>query len=62
MSELFFKNKKTGKRYKIIKLDKEKGEVTLKGEYAEFVEPYDKEKFVRLGYELVKEGAQHAEQ
>lgn len=55
MIKLYFKNEKTGKKYEVVKLDKEKSEVTLKGEYAEFVEPYDKERFMKLGYTLVKE-------
>lgn len=55
MTKVFFKNEKTGKKYEVVKLDKEKSEVTLRGEYAEFVEPYDKERFQKLGYVLVKE-------
>lgn len=54
MTELYFKNTKTGRRYKVIRIDKEKGEITLKGEYSEFTEPYDKERFKRLGYVLEK--------
>lgn len=52
--KLYFRNTKTGKRYEIVRLDKEAGEVVLKGEYAEFTEKYDKERFKRMGYELVK--------
>lgn len=55
MTKVFFKNEKTGKKYEVVKLDKEKSEVTLRGEYAEFIEPYDKERFQKLGYVLVKE-------
>jgi hypothetical protein len=55
MTKLYFKNEKTGRKYEIIKLDKEKSQVTLRGDYAEFVEPYDKERFKKLGYTLVKE-------
>lgn len=55
MAELFFRNVKTGRKYKVLRIDKEKGEITLKGEYSEFTEPYDKDRFKRLGYELVKE-------
>lgn len=54
MAELYFRNTKTQRRYKVIRIDKEKGEITLKGEYSEFVEPYDKERFKRLGYVLEK--------
>ena len=52
--KLFFRNKKTDKVYEVVKLDKEKAEVTLKGEHAEFVEPYSKERFQKLGYTLEK--------
>lgn len=55
MIKVYFKNEKTGKKYEIVHLDKEKSQVKLKGEYAEFVEPYDKERFKKLGYVLVKE-------
>jgi hypothetical protein len=55
MSELYFENTKTGKRYKVLGLDKLKHEVTLQGPHAKFTEPYDKERFEKLGYRLVKE-------
>ena len=55
MVKLFFKNKKTNKRYRVVKIDKDAGTVTLKGEHAEFVEPYDKARFQELGYVLEKE-------
>lgn len=55
MTKVFFKNEKTGKKYEVVKLDKENSQVTLRGEYAEFTEPYDKERFKKLGYVLVKE-------
>lgn len=61
MTELFFRNAKTNRKYKVIRINKEKGEITLKGEYSEFTEPYDKERFKRLGYELVKEESQETE-
>lgn len=52
MPKLFFVNKETGRRYEIVKLDKEAGEVTLRGEMAVFTESYDKDKFKELGYTL----------
>jgi len=61
MTELYFRNMKTGRRYKVIRIDKEKGEITLKGEYSEFTEPYDKERFQRLGYVLEKVDTQETE-
>jgi hypothetical protein len=36
----------------VVALDKVKNVVTLKGEHAEFTQPYDKEQFKRLGYVL----------
>jgi hypothetical protein len=45
-------NKQTGRRYEVIKI--EGGEVTLKGEYREFVEPLDKASFKRMGYTMEK--------
>jgi hypothetical protein len=54
MSELAFVNEKTGKRYKVVKFDREAGKVTLIGEHGvEFTEKFDKELFKRLGYNLV---------
>lgn len=54
MSKLYFRNMKTGKKYEVINIDKTKGEITLKGEFAQFVEQYDKERFKHLGYVLEK--------
>lgn len=54
MTKMFFTNEKTGRRYEIVRFDKESGEVVLKGELAEFAEPYDKERFQKLGYVLQK--------
>jgi uncharacterized pyridoxamine 5'-phosphate oxidase family protein len=52
MVKLYFRNVKTNKRYEVVSLDKEKNEVTLRGETATFVEPYDKQRFQQLGYVL----------
>jgi glutamine amidotransferase-like uncharacterized protein len=54
MSEAYFENEKTKKRYKIIRFDPAAGTVVLRGEHAEFVEKYSKEKFQELGYALVR--------
>lgn len=54
MAELYFENERTKKRYKILRFDKEAGTVVLKGEHAEFVENYDKDKFIEMGYKLVQ--------
>lgn len=55
MTNLYFKNRHTGKKYKVIKLDKEAGVVILKGAHGEFSEPYDKKRFKQMGYTLEKE-------
>lgn len=55
MTNLFFKNQRTGKKYKVVKLDKEKGQIILQGAHGEFAEPYDKERFKQMGYSLEKE-------
>ena len=54
-TKIFFRNQKTGRRYLVVRIDKDKNEIVLKGEYAEFVEPYDKERFKKLGYTLERE-------
>lgn len=59
--KLYFRNVKTGKRFEVIKMDKEKNEVTLKGEYSTFVEPYDKQRFIDNGY-VLEQGEEHAQQ
>lgn len=52
MPELYFENERTAKRYKIVRFDKEAGEVVLRGEHAEFTEKYDKDRFLKMGYVL----------
>jgi len=48
-----FVNQKTGRKYEVVRFDKDAGTVTLRGEAGiEFTEPYSKERFVNLGYEL----------
>lgn len=54
---MYFENIKTKKRFKVVKLDKEKGIVTLQGDHNPFVEPYSRERFEKLGYRLVVEQA-----
>lgn len=55
MTRLVFRNTVTGKTYDVVRLDKERGVVILKGPNAQFEEPYDKENFKRLGYVLEKQ-------
>ena len=49
---LYFRNVKTGKRFKVISMDNDKKEIVLQGEYSQFTEPYDKERFKANGYIL----------
>lgn len=55
MSDLYFVSEATGNKYKVVKFDKAAGTVTLKGKFGEFTENFDKEKFKRMGYELVQD-------
>ena len=52
---VFFQHTKTGRRYRVVRIDRAANTVTLKGDLAEFQESYDKATFTRLGYELVTE-------
>lgn len=53
MAHLAFVNDKTKKEYKVDKFDKEAGTVTLVGEHGvPFTEPFDKDLFQKLGYDL----------
>lgn len=57
MVNLSFLNKETGKKFRIVRWNKETGEVTLKGENSTFTEKFDKDKFKRMGYTLVQDEA-----
>jgi glutamine amidotransferase-like uncharacterized protein len=61
MPKIYFRNEATGKKFQVVKLDKESGKVTLRGEHAEFVEAYDRDRFKRLGYVLEKEESADAQ-
>lgn len=61
MVELYFRNVHTNKRFKVVRMDKEKNEIVLKGEYSEFVEMYDKERFKSNGY-VLEQGETHGGQ
>jgi hypothetical protein len=54
MPDVYFENAATGKRFKVVGRDTEKGTVRLRGEMGEFDEPYSKERFEQLGYTLVQ--------
>lgn len=51
---LYLVHTKTGRKYKVVGRDQEAGTITLKGELAEFTEPFDKERLKALGYTLQK--------
>lgn len=55
MTKLYFRNTETGKKFQVVRHDKEAGTITLRGEHAEFLEKYDRERFAQLGYVLEKE-------
>ncbi len=55
MAKYFLVSSRTGKKFEIIERDKEAGTVKLKGDIAEWDEPFDMEKFKKQGYTLVKE-------
>lgn len=54
----FLRSNKTGKQFQIIRRDKAKNTVTLKGDIAEFEEAFDMQKFKQWGYTLEKEDAE----
>lgn len=52
MPDIYFEHSATGRKYHVVNMALETGEVTLKGQHAEFTEKYDKERFVAMGYVL----------
>ena len=54
---LSFVSKSTGKKYKVLGLDKSQDPplLTLQGEHAKFTQAFDKDLFKQCGYDLVKE-------
>ena len=54
---LSFVSQSTGKKYRVLSMDKTQDPplLTMQGEHAKFTQPFDKELFVRCGYQLVKE-------
>lgn len=55
MAKYFLVHKQTGKKFQVIKQDKEAGTITLKGSHAAFTEEFNPAKFKKQGYELRKE-------
>lgn len=55
---LVFRNKATGVTYPVVRIDPKDAKerkIVLQGEHGEFVEPFSKERFEKMGYELVQE-------
>lgn len=52
---IFFEHTKTGKRYEVLGFDEANGTVTLKGVADAFNEPFNRERFEKMGYKLVRE-------
>ena len=54
---LSFVSQSSGKKYKVLGLDKTQDPplLTLQGEHAQFQQPFDKDLFIRCGYNLIKE-------
>jgi hypothetical protein len=57
----YFRNTTTDRRYEIVRFSDDRKHVVLRGELGEFKEPYDKERFVKLGYVLEKDITHAAE-
>lgn len=53
MADFAFVNMKTGRKYRVLEFDEANHKVRLVGEQGiEFVEPYSRERFEKLGYKL----------
>lgn len=51
MPDLYFENLSTGKRFKVVDIDREAGVITMTGQHeVPFTTDYSKELFERLGY------------
>lgn len=50
MTKRVLRHEATGKEYEVIAVDQENKTVTLKGEFAEFNEPLDWDRFRAMGY------------
>lgn len=57
MSNFFFLNEATGKRYDVVNIDQQAGTIQLRGPITQrvFTERLDTERFARMGYKLMKE-------
>lgn len=55
MKRVFLVHRDTRTRFELLKFDRDKREMTLKGAYSTWVEPYDAERLRALGYDMVVE-------
>jgi hypothetical protein len=56
-------NTRTKRKFEIVKIDRDKNLLTLKGETGgQFEEPYDKARLKALGYTYVQQDEQHNDQ
>jgi hypothetical protein len=55
IEKLFLENKTTGRKYKVLRFDKEANKLWLTGDYGEFDVEFDKENLKKMGYALVRE-------
>jgi hypothetical protein len=53
MKTRFLVNADTGREYRVVKINREAGIVTLKGETAEFEQKFEPAQFEAWGYKLV---------
>lgn len=55
MTKQYLLNTRTNRKFEIVKLDRDKNTLTLRGETGGvFEEPYDKAKLKELGYQYVQ--------
>jgi hypothetical protein len=52
--KIYLRNKATGRQFEVIKVDRERNVLIIKGTVSTYEEPNDKDRLKRLGYELVK--------
>lgn len=57
MAKLFLRHRETQRKYQVMKIDKEKNELVLKGPNATFTQELNREGLKKMGYEMVQEEA-----
>lgn len=53
MTRVFLRQAASGKMFEIVARDLDKGTITIKGEFSQFEEPFDKARLKQAGYELI---------